>query len=340
MGILALEVYYRYSPMYREVVDKQLMAYGDALTAYGDFIRLHKAEKPEAAAAADKAREAVHAFLEASKPVETKPQEKALLARRGKAAMMLLNLDKAEGKLQEVISGLDTIQTRFPGCIDEPTRRLQLAQAWLALSRQLTHDGKSTPAREAEDKAIELYHELTVNAAKPDPQIQRWLAQCYMDRKAWHEALRIYRALAAPLLKRKLKPKSKEEMAARALFYRIVQCYTEIESYGEAEEWLQRIERIEGPNLAMLRRRAGLLEKQKRFPEARSLYTGALERLERYSAEWWTTWVAELEAAYREGDTSYVVQRIARMEVLHPDFGSQERRHAVLALRRRAMTRK
>ncbi|NQT88759.1 DnaJ domain-containing protein, partial [bacterium] len=224
MGVLALEVYYRYSPMYREVVDKQLAAYGEALTAYNDFIRLHKAKKPGAAKAAETTRAAVEAFLELSKPVETKPMENATLARRSRAAMMLLNLDRAEEKLDRVIESLETIHTRFPGCIEEADRQRQLAQTWLALSKRLAKQGHDTPAREAEDKAIALYHTMMINAKKPDPALQRWLAQGYMDKKEWHKALRIYRALALPLADRKLDPKSKEGLAARALFNRIVHC--------------------------------------------------------------------------------------------------------------------
>ncbi len=45
LAVLSLEVYYRYAPIYKEVVDEVLAAYGRALTAYNEFAGLARAEE-------------------------------------------------------------------------------------------------------------------------------------------------------------------------------------------------------------------------------------------------------------------------------------------------------
>jgi tetratricopeptide (TPR) repeat protein len=336
MAILALEVYYRYAPMYREVVDVQLAAYGEALTAYNDFVRLHKAKKTEAEAAGEKARAEIGKFLDMSKPVEGQAVEKATLARRSRTALMLLSMDRAEGRLDRVIAGLETLHTRYPGCIDEDTRQRQLAGALLSLSKHLAKEGHTEQAAETETRAIGLYHDIAANADTPDPKLQYWLAKCYVERREWHKALRIYRKLAKPYLGRKLDPKSQEGRRARMLFNRIVECYVEIAGFRDAGDWLERIEAIEGTTLAILRRRAELLEKQNRLTEARQIYRDALQRLPKYGKEWWATWAEELDAAYRLGEREYIVRTVGKMEVLHPEFGNRDIRRRALVLRRQA----
>jgi len=336
LAILALEVYYRYAPLYREVVDEVLAAYGDALSAYNRFARLAAAGRRQAGQAQKAAIEKIKKFLVLSEPKSGKQLPRASLTRRGKAGMMLFRLHRMADEHEEAIALLETFPQRFPGGLDDGERRKLLADSYRAYSWQLARAGRQGRAKQAEGKALDLYYPLAAASLGKNPQLEAWLAARLFQREEWRKALVLYKAQGKRLWSKKIKPKSPKAQKAAAIYRRMAHCYAHLQLYKSASRALDRIEKLLGPSLALRRERAALHRKRKSYSAARKIYQSILQRVPRYSETWWETRYDELLMAFYEGRRQYVARTVAKLQVMHPELGGEELRPRFLKLCRLA----
>ncbi|MFP4055593.1 MAG: DnaJ domain-containing protein [Candidatus Brocadiia bacterium] len=336
LAILTLEVYYRYAPIYREVVDKQLATFGRAAAAFNRFVALARAEKTDAQGAAREARSQLQSFLQMSKPQEGQALERATARRRAQAATMLLDLHRVQRNYREAIEALQDFDQRFPGAFDEAEREKLLAECYLGLARKLEEAGKPEEARQAEGEALERFLALLAREPGAKPDLERWLARRLADRGEWRKALRLYLDRARPLVDKGLDPRTEEGKRAAALFQRIVEAYSALGEQARAAEWLGRLEDLVGPSLELSLRRARMLRQQGHYDQELAIYQATLPRLDKYSDAWWRVKRRELEAALELGRRDSVRREIERLEVLQPDLGGEAHRERILELLRQA----
>ena len=332
MAILALEIYYRYAPIYREVVDETLAAYGAAIDGYNGFVRV--AGKPrQAEAAASEAIAKLDAFLLRTqpKPSGAKP-DTATMGRRRKAVEMLITIYRFRKDFQRAIAYLQAIPRSFPDEDDNPQRRRLLAHCHLLLAQQLAERGDADGAEASETAALSLLEELLAEG-KPgeNPTLELWVAGQLFDRGKWEEALEIYREHGGRLEN----AKGKEKHAA-FIYRRIIQCAKKLDRLKTASLWLRRLRGVLGPSLEILREEADIERRRGRYTIARRLYESMLPRLAKLSPEWWHTQYDLLETALLEGRNQYVAKEIGKLLVLHPELGDPRTRARLLLLYRRA----
>ncbi len=319
MAILTLEVYYRYAPLFREVVDKVLAAYGDALAAYNHFARLHGKSDPQAEAARTTAIAKIEQFLEVSKPGEKTGSD--VHRRRAQAARLLLQLFLAGEEFDRALALLDELPSAYPGALTEAEMVRAKADALRAKAAKLARSGQTAAARKAEAQAIALYYPLVASRPGADPELELWLADRFFKAGQWQKALRLYGTRVEGIDPRKLDPKSQKARELAGIYKRLVTCATNLRYYKTASYYLWALERLVGESFATQLQRADLYRKRKLFAQARRLYGNMLARLPRFSPQWWRARYEELLTAYQQGETDYVASSILKLEILHPDLG-------------------
>ena len=331
MAIITLEVYYRYAPIYREVVDKVLAAYGATLDAYNHYVRTTPRTSPAAAKAYGEAVAKIQAYLALTEPTEGKPLAKGTDERRRRCTSLLLNLHRIAAHFDKAIALLERIPRVHPGLLKAAKRKELLAQCQLARSRQLITAGKTAEAAEAESMALDLLEELLAAAPGKDPKLALYVAEQLFVRKNWERALKMFRDHAA-----RLKGKGADQKTLVYLYRRIIACATELRRYRTAALWLRRLRKVVGPTLDMLREEATLERRRGRHAAARKIYESILPRVEKLSAEWWRTLADAYEMALREGRSVYVAKQIERLRILYPKLGGRASQRRLLGLLRQA----
>jgi len=332
IAILTLEVYYRYAPMYREVVDEVLAAYGAAIDAYNRFARMPNRTSDQAAKAYRDAAARLQAFLDLTEPTPEAKPAKSTVQRRRTTVTRMIRLHRVAGKYEAAVAALEALPSKFPGLLPEVERKRLLAQCHLAHSRQLAKAGDRAKARDAEESALELLEELLDQTPGGDPQLELWVAERLFQRKQWVTALGLYKKQGLRLRDKKgANPKT-----TAYVYRRIVQCATQLRRYHTASHWLKRLRAIVGPSLAILREEAGLERQRGNYTAARRIYESILPRVQRLGPEWWQTTYDALLMAYHEGRSHYVAKEIGKLEVLHPEMGDRRTRRLLLNLHRTA----
>ena len=326
MAILALEVYYRYAPLYRNVVDEVLAAYGDALAAYNDFARLHAEKKSGAEEARQAALGRLGRFLELSEPKAGEPTPRPTIERRSQAARMLVKLRRVADELEQTIDLLASFPHRFPAALTKAEVAWQLADAYRARARQLGDAGKENDARAAEALALQIYLPVVLRAPGKNPELELWVAEALFDREQWRKAIDFYKALLQGIDYRKVDAKTPEGQRIVAIHSRLIECCENLGFYRSASAWLERFETMLGSSLVTQRRRAELYRKQKKHAAARRIYEDILKRVPQFGKEWWDTLYDQLFMAYLDGRRAYVSKVIQRLQVTHPDLGGKERK--------------
>jgi len=336
LAVLCLEIYYRYAPMYREVVDEVLAAYGDALSAYNHFARLYEKKDPEADQARLAAVEKLKKFLGLSEPKPDKKPDRPALERRNQAAQMLVRLHRVAGEHEQAIALLATFPERFPGALDGPEAVKMLADLYREQAKQLADAGQAEKAKLAKATAVKLYTPLVFRTLGKNAELELWMAEEFYEREEWQKALDIYKARIKAVNFKKLDPASDEGETVAAILARMIDCCSNLRFYNAAGEYLRQLEVLVGPSLATQRQRALLYRKQKQFAAALRLYNAILPRLKEYSKEWWETQYDLLLMAYLDGRSQYVARAIGKLQITHPDLGGEEVKPRLLELLSRA----
>ncbi len=331
MATLTLEVYYRYAPIYRDVVDEVLAAYGYAIDSYNDFVRVAFKDEQAAAKAAKAAIDRINDFLIRTQPTGDDEPDAATQGRRRKAVEMLISIYRVRKDYGRAIAYLEAVPKHFPDEEGDVQRRRLLAHCHLLLSQELAEAGQTDKSRDHEGLALEIFETLLAEKAPgSNPQLELWVAARLFERGKWEAALEIYREHAS-----RLKDTADKKKAAY-LYRRIVTCAKELRRFRTASYWLRQLRKIVGPSLEMLREEADLERMRGRYTSARRIYEALLPRLAKLSPEWWQTYHDLLESALLEGRTQYVTKEIGKLQVLHPDMGGPGSRRRMLLLYRRA----
>ena len=336
LAILCLEVYYRYAPIYRIVVDEVLAAYGRAVNANNRFSRLAKATEPKAtpkavATARERAIEKLKRFLAISRAEPGKPLTVAMKLRRGKATRILVELHRHAGRFDKAIAILHALPEKFPGLIDREVRTRLLADCYRASARQHEQAGRKRQATEAEDEAIDLFYGLVKTSPGKHLDLERWLAQRFFERAEWRRAARLYEAR----YRRLGKPTTAQDKTTLAqLCRRIMACAVQRGDHEAAALWGRTLEELLGSSLALKRERAKLEAQAGNYKTAREIHESILPRVERFSPDWWQAYLDALRMAHRQGQSRHVVERIDIMKARRPDLGGL--RDQFLQLRRQA----
>jgi len=335
LGILCLKVYYRYSPIYKEVADPVLAAFGEAVTAYNDFVEAVPLKNEATAKARAKAQEALEGFLAKSEPKPNAPPDEPSRKRRGEAAKMLIAIAREAGEHDKAIALLNEIPTRFPGLLSDAERTSVLADCHLVHSRSLAAAGKADEAHREESKAVNIYFAAVKADPKLNPARALWTADRLFERDEWQKARELYESQAA-LIPKKVDPKTLQGGRAAYVCRQIFYCYNKIGLYSNAAEWLKRYEGIVGPSMALLRERADLERAQKQYPAARTIYETLMKRAAPYSTDWWRAKADQLEMFLLEGQRAHVDAEVGKLELFNPQLGGPQLRPRLLDLRRRA----
>jgi len=336
LAILTLEAYYRYAPMYRETVDEVLAAFGEALAAYNHYARLPDPKAPDAEAARTAAIEKLDRFLVLS---ETKTQGKnpdKTAERRGKAALMLLRLYTAGGEFDQAIALLKGIPKRFPGLLTTEEFVKKLADLHRAHAEQLAEAGQTEKAKQATAAAMNLYYPIVAKSPGTNPELGLWLANGFFERHDWRKALDLYRANVAKVDLRRLDPKSERGKLVAGIYDRIIKCATNLRNYEIAAAYLAALGKLVGPSLDIRRRQAELHRLRGHLAAARRIYDAILQRLPRYSQEWWEIKYEQLFVAFLEGRNDGVARSILTLQLYYPELGGEELKPRFLDLLDRA----
>jgi tetratricopeptide (TPR) repeat protein len=336
MAILSLEVYYRYAPMYRDTVDEVLAAFGDALSSYNHFLRLHEGKKPEADDARQAAIEKLRKFLALSETRPEKVDPRPTLERRNQAAKALVQLHHAGDEIEDAIALLSSFPQSFPGALAADEQQKLLADLYRARARQLADASKPEEAKQAEATALKIYYPLVTRSLGRNPEIELWMAQCFFQSGQWEDALEFYRAQVKGVALKKIDPKSEKGQIVAAIYNRMIECCEKLKRNKMAAAYLQQLEELLGQSVATLRRRADLYRKDDQPAAARKIYEDLVQRLPRYSKEWWETTYDYLFMAYLEGRRQYVAKAVHRLQDEQPELGGEPLKASFLELLRRA----
>jgi tetratricopeptide (TPR) repeat protein len=336
LGILTLEVYYRYAPMYRETVDEVAAAFGDALGAYKHFVRLPDRKKPEAAEARKTAIEKLHAFLALADSKGVKSDPAKTEERRGQATRMLIDLHRAGGELEEAIALLKSLPARFPNLMPADELVRLLADLHRTLAEQLAEAGEPEKAKQAKANALNLYYPVLIKSLGKNPELELWAARGFFEREEWQKALDLYKPQLDRVNFKRLDPKSEEGKVVLAVLDRLVKCATNLRMYKDAEQYLGQIEKLVGPTLATRRQRAELCRLRKDYVGARLIYQDILQRVPEFGKDWWEAKHDQLFMAYLENRSAEVVKVIGRLQITHPDLGGDDFKPRFLDLLSRA----
>ena len=331
LAVLSLEVYYRYAPIYREVVDPLLVAYGRSVDAYNAYVRVARKHDAVSAKAAANAVEAIGAYLQATQPREGYAPGKPVQRRRGQAATLLVTIYRMERDYPRAIAWLEAIPKRFPDSLDGIERRKILSQCYLAHAKALGGRGETEAAADAEAAALDLLEELVADTPGKNPQLELWVAAQLFQRGDWEGALELYKEHAARI--KGVEAKQGEEAA---VCRRIVKCAVELGHFKTASFWLSRLRTLVGPSLELLREEAAIHRRRGRYASARRIYESILPRVPKFSTEWWQIYGDMLEMALLEGRNLFVTKEISKLKVLHPEMGDSDIRGRFLRLLQRA----
>lgn len=342
LAVLSLEVYYRYSPMYREKVDEVLAAYGDALAAYNHFARLADKATPEAREKRSAAIERLTRFLtlSESRPEPNPKSAEGTAQRRGQAALMLVRLHRAGDELHEAIALLKTFPDRFPGVVAPEELVRLLADLHRALAQKLADAGDAENAKKATAIALNLYYPVVIKALGKDPALELWLANGFYEREDWRKALDLYKPQVERVDLRRLDPKSEEGRIVVGVYDRLVKCCVSLRMYANASQYLEQLEKLVGASLDLLRQRADLHRLRKDYGGARRIYDTILRGVPEYSKEWWETKYDQLFMIYLDNRSDFVVKSILKLQISHPDLGGEALRPRFLDLLSRAQNGK
>ena len=336
LATLCLEVYYRYAPIYRQVTDPVLAAFGEAWTAYDKYAEVAPQKDEAAAKARATAQEKLEGFLKLTDPKPSAKPDEPTRKRRGEAAKMLIACYRFAGENDKAISVLTDIPVRFPGILADTERTLVLAACLRARAQAEASAGKADESRRTLAQATELYFSVFKTAPELNPGMAYATAHRLFLAEEWQKARELYEAQAARLPK-KLDPKTATGERAAYIFHQIATCYTKLGLYSNAVDWLKRCEGVVvGPSLSLLRERADLERTQKQFAGARSIYEDIMKRVPRRSADWWQAKADQLEMLLREGNRAEVVSEVDKLDLFNPDLGGPQFKRRFLDLRRQA----
>ncbi|MBL7223445.1 MAG: DnaJ domain-containing protein [Candidatus Brocadiae bacterium] len=330
LAVLTLEVYYRYAPIYREVVDKVLAAYGRALTSYNEFSTLARRRDSRAIELREEAMADLEAYLRLSTPEDGKPTHK----RRAKATRLLITLHRHAEDYPKTIALLRSLPKAFPELVKEPAHTRTIADLYLTQARKLAKLGNTTASQKAEAEAMKLYYELVHADPQKNAALELWLAERTFEQQDWDRAVDLYKQRA----KRYEQRQRKDERNALAHTYRrIIACYGNLRRHRLAALWLERLEKLLGPTLTIRRERAALAVRLGRYTEARRVYESIVPAVKQWSPEYWQARYDVFRMMIEEGRGADVARRIDTLAARRPDLGGPESRRRLLALRRQAV---
>ena len=362
MAILTLEVYYRYAPLYKNVVDPVLAAYGHALIAYAQFARLANDESPDAPNARKQAIAKFEHFLRLSSPKSGTRLERPTRHRRGKAVLFLTDLHRHAGRFDETLDLIHAVPQHLPELFKnphskesqallkaipkgfwrlliEPRRSRTIADLHYVHSRRLAEAGKKQDAKDALGRAIDLYHPLALAYPDTNAPLEHWTAERLFETGDWDRAVELYKQRARRLAAHK----SQDNKAARAgNCRRIISCYANLRRFTDAGRWLERLAGLLGESHALQRERAYLLFRSGRYAQAGSIYASILRRLKQPNTKYWQDpnyWEAihdRLSMMLHEDRHADVVRHIEYLEGRRPTLGGPQSRKRLLALLERA----
>lgn len=333
LAVLTLEIYYRYAPMYKEVVDKVLAAYGRVLTAYNQFARLARKKDKETAKAREKAIATIAEYLELSAPKEGEPLEKPTHKRRGRATQLLVRLHRHAERYEKTIALLELLRKSYPELVKEPAHTRTIADLHLVHARKLFEAGQKSKAKEAEAKAMDMYYDIVVAEPRANARLELWLAEQSFKQRDWERAADLYKQR----VQRLEAAKSKDVRNSLAFAYRrLITCYGNRRRHRTAALWLERLEKLLGPTLTIRRERAALAERLGRIPQARRIHESIIPAVKKWSPDYWQAWGDTLRLMIVEGRRLEVVRRIDALAARRPGLGGPQSRRRLLELRRRA----
>jgi len=336
LAILSLEVYYRYSPLYKETVDEVLAAYGDALGAYNHYARMPDKKKPEAEDARKKAIESLDRFLALSEAKSEKDDPKKTADHRGQATLALIRLHHAGGDVEHAIALLKALPGRFPNLLTPSEQVRWLADLYRARARQLTEEGDTEGARKATAAALNHYLPLVSKEPGKNPELELWLAGGFFDREEWQKAYDLYKPQLASVNFKRLDPKGEEGRTVLAILDRLTTCAIRLRLFKTAAYYLELTEKLIGSTLATRLQQAELCRLRKDYTAARRIYDALLAALPEYTKEWWEVKYEQLFMTYLEGRSDYVIKCIGVLQLSHPDLGGPDLKPRILDLLARA----